>query len=107
MTIKKLEIVCDRCGFESDDRFDFYDKHFSRISMDGNDMTEYFHLCKKCQNELHDLITYPSLYLKTKTSRYEDVLLFNGASSPDLSGICRVYSGIIIQYKPNPFFATT
>ena len=99
MTIE-LEITCDRCGFLSDDRFDFYDRHFSRISDDGNDLTEYFHLCKACQHIIGSSrrLQHIDLILKNiAKSQYEGVrLVAQGDEKPDLSDICRVYEGIII-----------
>jgi len=97
MTIN-LEIVCDRCSLLSNDRFDFYDRHFSRISDDGEDFTEYFHLCKKCQHAIADKISSsPYIHLITVAeSHREGVALVGGDEMPNLNNICRTHKGIII-----------
>ena len=55
MTIK-YNMTCDKCGFKSESVIDFANKTFSRVATDGSDVTEYFHLCKGCQDEINRLI---------------------------------------------------
>ena len=98
MTIK-LEIICDRCEFESNNRFDFYNRHFSKFTSDGKESTIYVHLSKTCQHELSDAKKTPKLKLNLKAGHLVlggNVLLANSVGMPDMSGICSTHDGIII-----------
>lgn len=98
MTIK-LDIICDKCGFQSENRFDFGNRHFSRIVMDGSDRTEYFHLCSKCQDEINSQIidNLPKITLKTGAiCQYEGVTLGGRDSAGGLNVCLGVHKGIIV-----------
>ncbi len=97
MTIR-MEIACNRCDFIGYEPSGFHYRHFSRISEDGNDKTEYFHLCNKCQEELSGMVIYPKLDLKTIAhSQYIGVALTNHGHAPNMYCICSVHDGVIIE----------
>jgi len=99
MTILKLDILCDKCGFRSGDRFDFGGRHFSRIRTDGKDETEYFHLCSECQikiaREISDSL--PKITLKTiAKTRHEGVEVCSARSGCTYIHGLATHKGIII-----------
>ncbi len=96
MTIR-IKITCDRCEFIGYDSSGFYNRHFSRISTDGKDNNEFFHLCRKCQEELSRLIILPDIELKTiALSKYAHNALATPGEIPNLYGMFKIHNGVII-----------